>query len=264
MILGKRRTHVADCVDVFEFFLALEHDERLSHFLRGSILNVKIKQLIALTLTVILVLPLAYVAANWQWSRHLERETRNSQIINNSAKVLTLNELLQKSDISPLQYTQVLISGEVIDESQKFWRRQIQNGQPGFVALVRVSTDAGEVAVARGWVAAAGSVPDPNLRLDAPDSFEDVTTRIRLAPDAEVDPSDMPSGQTNSVGTMTDELFYLEVIQSDAPLLSIPSPEIESGPHLGYVGQWILIGITAVVAYIVILRRSYASDTKSA
>jgi cytochrome oxidase assembly protein ShyY1 len=32
-------------------------------------------------------------------------------------------------------------------------------------------------------------------------------------------------------------------------------PEPESGPHLGYVGQWILIGITAVVAYVLILRR---------
>jgi cytochrome oxidase assembly protein ShyY1 len=224
----------------------------------------KIKQLVALTLTVILVLPLAYVAANWQWSRHLERETRNSQIVNNSAKTMTLDELLTKSDISPLQYTQIRVSGDVIDESQKFWRRQILNGQPGFVALVRVATDSGEVAVARGWVAAAGSIPDPNISLDAPDVLNNVTTRVRLAPSAEADPSDLPPGQTNSVGTMTDELFYLEVIQSDAPLLSIPAPEIESGPHLGYVGQWILIGITAVVAYIVILRRSYASDTKSA
>jgi cytochrome oxidase assembly protein ShyY1 len=238
--------------------------ERLSQIVRGSILNVNLKQLAALTLAVILVLPLAYVAANWQWSRHQEREARNFQIVNNSAKALPLNKIFEQSEIAPLQYTRVQVSGDVVGNSQKFWRRQILNGQPGFISLVNVSTDSGQVTVALGWVAAAGSEPDPNLDLSAPDFINDVTARIRLTPEAEPDPSDLPVGQTNSVGTMTSEKFYLEVIKSDSPLISIPEPEIESGPHLGYVGQWILIGITAFVAYVIIIKRSYARDTKSA
>ena len=31
-------------------------------------------------------------------------------------------------------------------------------------------------------------------------------------------------------------------------------PAVEAGPHLGYVGQWILIGIASISVYVTVLR----------
>ena len=42
----------------------------------------------------------------------------------------------------------------------------------------------------------------------------------------------------------------------DFALTLLPLPEITGGPHLGYVGQWILIGAGTVGVYIIVVRRS--------
>jgi cytochrome oxidase assembly protein ShyY1 len=40
----------------------------------------------------------------------------------------------------------------------------------------------------------------------------------------------------------------------------LPLPEMTAGPHLGYVGQWILIAIFAVAVYVIALRNLPATD----
>jgi cytochrome oxidase assembly protein ShyY1 len=69
-------------------------------------------------------------------------------------------------------------------------------------------------------------------------------------------------------------IAYFELIESPVAqeLELLPWPELEAGPHLGYVGQWIIIGLSGIVVYIVVMRRlreeyreeNQASDTKSA
>lgn len=231
-----------------------------------SILTVNSRRLLALTLTLVFVLPLSVLAANWQWNRHIERESRNALVVENRTKNTPFEEVvrLNSTEIAHLQYSQTRFTGEVIAGSQVYWRRQILNGQPGFIELVNVQNKLGVFTVATGWLAAAGNEPDPNLTLAFKQNLVNAEVRIRLMPLAEADPADLPPGQTNSVGTRSEQNFYLELISAPHDLSNLPAPEIESGPHLGYVGQWILIGITAIVTYVMLLRRGYASETKSA
>lgn len=266
MIVRETYASVTDCIDRLGFSFFAEHAVRLSQNVEVSIRSVNWRRLSALTLALVVTLPLSALAADWQWNRHVEREARNQLISTNREKTLSLDDVLQRTpvEISQLQYSRVEIQGEFVPGSQVAWRRQILNGQPGFIVLARFNMAGKELLVARGWVAAAGSIPDPNLDLALPIGLQVIDTRIRQTPEAEVDPSDLPTGQTNSVGTQTTLPFYLEQTTAAEPLITLPDPVLEAGPHLGYVGQWILIGLTGLVAYIMILRRGYASETKSA
>ncbi|MEY3407750.1 MAG: hypothetical protein RL038_811 [Actinomycetota bacterium] len=266
MVIGKADPGVADRVHRFWLNLFSKHVGRLRQKPAVSIRNVNYRRLGALTLALIVTLPLSALAADWQWNRHNERTERNELIATNRERNLPLTDVLKMNaaQINANQFARVTVQGEFIANSQIFWRRQVLNGQPGFIALAKFSTAEADLVVARGWVAAAGSIPDPNLDLSLPTTAQAFETRIRINPAAEIDPNDMPEGQTNSVGTQSDLAFYLEMTDADDPLLTLPDPTLEAGPHLGYVGQWILIGLTGVVAYVMILRRGYASETKSA
>jgi cytochrome oxidase assembly protein ShyY1 len=203
----------------------------------------------ALTLTLLIVFPLALVAARWQWSRHFERQELNLEIENSiSRNPLTIKDL---SDIKLNfdEYTQVEMSG-TFSEDTTWWRKQSLDGVPGFIALKTFILDGGDqIVVALGW-----SQTVENLEsFDA----EELQGRLRYIRNFDLDPSDIPNGQTNSPATVldTDDHIYLEIIAPDvARLAKLPLPQITAGPHLGYVGQWILIAIFAVSVYVIALR----------
>jgi cytochrome oxidase assembly protein ShyY1 len=49
--------------------------------------------------------------------------------------------------------------------------------------------------------------------------------------------------------------IYLELKDPEVSLfVPLPLPQMTAGPHLGYVGQWILIAIFAIAVYVIALR----------
>jgi cytochrome oxidase assembly protein ShyY1 len=223
-------------------------------------------QIVALTVALLLLVPISGLAARWQWNRYEERDARNLLISTNAnAQPVDAEQLLiAGSKPKPEdEWTVVKLTGVYQSAEQKLWRRQPLNGAPGFIAITPLVTDSGlRVLVQRGWVAALGRDPVPDADLTIEPGTHTVTGRIRfIAAGDSVDPSDLPAGVTNSPMTMLDASTPLVTVEMtdddrDFALALIPLPEITSGPHLGYVGQWILIGIGTISVYIIVLRRS--------
>lgn len=207
------------------------------------------------------MLPLSYLAAKWQLSRHEERDARN-QLLEN-ARMMDPLQLDQLENVQLSEYTRVEFTG-VLTNEQGLWRRQVLNGIPGFTVLRNVSLENGKkVTVALGWIDSASTdISD----IDA--SFP-LIGYVRFPDSQGVSAADVPEGQVNYVSEViegTDYPFYIQSNRAPNKLSQLVLPEIESGPHLGYVGQWILIGIASVVIYILALRRirkDYASEIKS-
>jgi cytochrome oxidase assembly protein ShyY1 len=47
-------------------------------------------------------------------------------------------------------------------------------------------------------------------------------------------------------------------------LTLLPLPELSEGPHLSYVGQWILIGLASIVIWVIVVRREAAHGREQA
>ena len=228
-------------------------------------------RIIALTIALVLMLPISVVAARWQWSRHLERDTLNALILNNAQESLSLADYSGTKLLVTDEYRKTQISGRFIASSQKLLRKQTLNGEPGYFVLTLFVTDNGKtVLVNRGWVGAVGRDVDPDVTLTPPTGSLDLTGRLRaLTGEDQADPSDLPEGQTNSARTFASAVS-LELIveqldgQEEYGLVAIPLPETQAGPHLGYVGQWILIGLTSIVVYFTVLRNLRREHLQSA
>ncbi len=219
-------------------------------------------KVLAFTIVLLFMVPLTALAANWQWSRHLEREARNLKVASQSVETFTNIETLSLESSAIHEWKLVTVRGIYDVNGDVLWRRQSLRGAPGFMALATFTTETGTtIVVNRGWVGALGAEPDSTANLSLPSSQTEITVRIRPMPEGEsTDPGDIPTGQTNSPRTIRSNdlpgtLFELVSPQvSNGPeLLTLPEPE--SGPHLGYVGQWILIGIASIAVYVVVLRQ---------
>ena len=226
---------------------------------RGQLL----KRIIALSVALAIVAPISVVAARWQWNRHIERETRNNLItLNVQRPAADIASVVTASVTAQQEWMSVSARGRFDPNKQKLWRKQPLNGEPGFIVITPFELITGqELLVARGWVAADGRNPTSSTSLKIDAAEQTITVRIRLLPESsEPDPTDLPSGQTNSPRTMMSPqtiigLFELRDAASPQTLTPIPLPQLEAGPHLGYVGQWIIICISAFVVYITVMRR---------
>lgn len=218
------------------------------------------RRLVALTVALIVVLPLSIVAARWQWTRHLERDTRNEQILASQAASVTtfpgpLGDGYQEAD----RYRRVRVHGTFLFDEQLLVRKSVLDGNVGFHVMTPFLTDTGvRLYVIRGWSeqppatnSVASSIPiDAVLRIDA------------VLPNGQMRPSDLPPGQINWIdpeqlakGRPFAPAVFDLVQPLDPNLIAIPGPETSSGPHVSYTFQWILIGLTAIVVYVRIMRR---------
>ncbi len=210
----------------------------------------RFKKIAALTLTLIVVFPLAIVAANWQWNRHHERENLNRQITESiELEPALINSAVEINLMTDKEYRKVSLSGKAVNEIT-WWRKQSLDGIPGYIALVEFQlSDQTDVVIAIGWS------QQPLLELNA--NFSEIVGRVRLIRNFETDPSDLPVKQTNTPASILDQddKIYLELISPKIETLApLPLPQMTAGPHLGYVGQWILIAIFAIAVYVIAIR----------
>lgn len=218
------------------------------------------RRLAALTATLIVVLPLSALAAHWQWSRHLEREVRNAQVLAAAkAPAVAYPGPMADGYDDRDRYRQVVATGRFLVDEQVLVRKTVVNGNVGFGVVTPLLTDDGvRLYVLRGWAAAP-----PQLAPGASDTPAKVTLRIdAVEPNGEMRPSDLPTGQVNwidpaalSDGAPHADAVFVLVSPPDPPLVPIPEPAVSAGPHLGYTVQWVLIGLVAIIVYVRVLRR---------
>lgn len=223
--------------------------------------GIQANRFLALTAALIVMLPLSIIAARWQWSRHLERESMN-QLVESNATSFTMLSPAQKTGLAEKdQYKRVRLQGHFDAPTQRLLRKQTFNGEPGFhVLTIFVTSNDERVLINRGWVASAGQSVAQGVNLQPPLQDLEIEGRlVTLEGSLQADPSDLPLGQTNSAALFAKQIDYqLMVEQIEPETLNgptpLPLPTVEAGPHLGYVGQWILIALASVSVYITVLR----------
>lgn len=217
------------------------------------------RRVVALTLTVMLVLPLSVVAARWQWTRHLEREAMNVQIESvRTASVEPFPGALADGYQDRDRYRNVSAQGSFVFDEQQLVRKSVVNGAVGFNVMTPFLTHDGVILyVVRGWTAEAAveSIHASSVPMT-------VVLRIQaVQPNGDMKPKDLPPGEINWVdpdalarGRTHASVVFELVDPIDPALVAIPAPITSSGPHLSYALQWMLIGITAVIVYVRLMR----------
>jgi len=225
---------------------------------------------IALTVLLVLVVPLSVLAADWQWNRWQSRKTTNALVTANLViPAAPISDITAAATSTEADWRLATVVGRYDDSLTVLVRRQVVNGRTGFIVTTPLIANDGQVVlVQRGFLPvspSSGSVSAP----PAPSGTVTVTGRIRPIPvsDLAVRPPDLPPGQVNRIdvaefatatGLPTRDLVLAAASSTppDSPLLTpLPLPTIDEGPHLSYVGQWTLIGIASIVIWIIVVRR---------
>lgn len=227
---------------------------------------------IALTLLLVVLVPLSVVAADWQWNRWESRKALNASVTGNGSKAPAALALVAPPGSmidDTREWRQVTATGTYLNDQTRLLRRQVVQGQSGFIVVTPLATADGHVAlIERGFM----SLPPSGVQVSAPPGATGEVTvigRLRAIADndAVIHPNDVPADQINRIDTATFAAAtgltvfpgIVELTGSIPPmadgLTPLPAPALDEGPHLSYVGQWGLIGLASIVVWIIMVRR---------
>lgn len=220
-----------------------------------------LKSLIALALIV-----LCFIAAEWQYSRGVDRHQRNFLIKENiAAPEMVLGDAA--SDLTKNEWRTVNTEG-VFDASQTILlRNRYFEGKYGFEFLTLFTSSQGEKFwVDRGWIIAGKDALTAPVIPDTPTGTVEVTGRLRLD-------TSLPRGsffalpasgsglisKWNAQNEVVTEGFYLDLLRGSTaeltPNVSAQLPELSDGPHMAYALQWVFFA--GLVGYgRILIRRS--------
>ena len=215
--------------------------------------------------------------ANWQLNRHVERKAFNETLILRFREPpQPLAEILQRfPDREDAQWRLATVSGTYLEQSTVNVVNVSQDGRAGYDPVTPLEIDGGKIVlINRGFVPLDAPQPLP------PTGVVEITGRIRLSAERRTGAvSDSPTGvltdiQRVDIDRLAQQLpapvvdVYLEATQStpaDNEMLSIIAPPVfGNGPHLGYVGQWLLFSMCAIGGWIALVVREKRLLQKSA
>ena len=215
--------------------------------------------------------------ANWQLNRHVERKAFNETLtLRFSEPPQPLAEILQRfPDREDAQWRLATVSGTYLEQSTVNVVNVSQDGRAGYDPVTPLEIDGGKIVlINRGFVPLDAPQPLP------PTGVVEITGRIRLSAERRTGAvSDSPTGvltdiQRVDIDRLAQQLpapvvdVYLEATQStpaDNDMLSIIAPPVfGNGPHLGYVGQWLLFSMCAIGGWIALVVREKRLLQKSA
>jgi len=218
----------------------------------------------------------------WQWDRREQQLERNALVTGNYDRPsAALTALLPEAPADlpdGTEWTPVELSGRYLPEASLLLRNRPLDGRPGYHSLVPFEADGGAVLlVDRGWlpIGATGAGPDD---VPAPPDGE-VRAVVRLRPAEPVATRDAPGGQVYRIdprqaaaslpGPAADGLRTgaYGVLASEQPSaasapLPLPRPPHDEGPHLSYSLQWFVFALGALVAFVVLVRRTAGDDDR--
>jgi cytochrome oxidase assembly protein ShyY1 len=202
----------------------------------------------------------------WQFSRRGERVERIDQVIANYDKTPvafeSLDWKLNENGLTDLEWTPVLISGRYLPDEAVIVRNRPLSGQAGFLQLVPLVLESGEILmIERGWIQAGSDITTPSSNPLPDATRHELTVRLR-APEpnlgrpavagqlASINPAEL-SEKLAPYGTVIQDRYGRLVTESpgyaEAPF-AMPMPSLNEGNHLSYALQWILFGLMAFAA----------------
>jgi surfeit locus 1 family protein len=204
-------------------------------------------------------------AANWQYTRGVDRHARNNVI---EERIAQSPIELSARDADPVnnEWQSVSTNGRFDSNQQILLRNRYSEGKYGYEVLTLFTSNSGEKFwVDRGWVQAGATATTPPEVTRVPEVDVSITGRFRLD-------SSLPRGsffalpgdgqglvsELNAQSQLDTEKFYIDLLSGSDPSLTpaVPAqlPPLSDGPHMAYALQWLFFGGLIVYGRILIRR----------
>ena len=204
-------------------------------------------------------------AANWQYTRGVDRHARNNVI---EERIARSPIELSARDADPVnnEWQSVSVNGRFDSNQQNLLRNRYSEGKYGYEVLTLFTSNSGEKFwVDRGWVQAGATATTPPEVTKVPEADVSITGRFRLD-------SSLPRGsffalpgdgqglvsELNAQSQLDTEKFYIDLLSGSDPSLTpaVPAqlPPLSDGPHMAYALQWLFFGGLIVYGRILIRR----------
>ena len=204
-------------------------------------------------------------AANWQYTRGVDRHARNNVI---EERIVQSPIELSARDADPVnnEWQSVNVNGRFDSNQQILLRNRYSEGKYGYEVLTLFTSNSGEKFwVDRGWVQAGATATTPPEVTKVPEVDVSITGRFRLD-------SSLPRGsffalpgdgqglvsELNAQSQLDTEKFYIDLLSGSDPSLTpaVPAqlPPLSDGPHMAYALQWLFFGGLIVYGRILIRR----------
>ena len=204
-------------------------------------------------------------AANWQYTRGVDRHARNNVI---EERIAQSTIELSARDADPVnnEWQSVSTNGRFDSNQQILLRNRYSEGKYGYEVLTLFTSNSGEKFwVDRGWVQAGATATTPPEVTKVPEVDVSITGRFRLD-------SSLPRGsffalpgdgqglvsELNAQSQLDTEKFYIDLLSGSDPSLTpaVPAqlPPLSDGPHMAYALQWLFFGGLIVYGRILIRR----------
>ena len=204
-------------------------------------------------------------AANWQYTRGVDRHARNNVI---EERIAQSPIELSARDADPVnnEWQSVSTNGRFDSNQQILLRNRYSEGKDGYEVLTLFTSNSGEKFwVDRGWVQAGATATTPPEVTRVPEVDVSITGRFRLD-------SSLPRGsffalpgdgqglvsELNAQSQLDTEKFYIDLLSGSDPSLTpaVPAqlPPLSDGPHMAYALQWLFFGGLIVYGRILIRR----------
>ena len=226
---------------------------------------------------IVALVTMMLMLANWQWDRHQLRIAFNNTLIERvDTPTQPLEQVLvQFPAAGDAEWRSVVVTGLYLQDHDIQIVNVSQGGGPGFDPVTPLQLSDGRlILINRGFIPLGKTVqqaPTGPVTLQGRLRASSVK-RLGAVSDAssgvltEVQRIDLVRLQQQMPAPLVN--VYLELQSSspaDDPILSrIAEPTFSNGPHLGYVGQWILFSLCALGGWFAIVRREVTSKKQSA
>ncbi len=204
-------------------------------------------------------------AANWQYTRGVDRHALNNVI---EERIARSPIELSARDADPVnnEWQSVNVNGRFDSNQQILLRNRYSEGKYGYEVLTLFTSNSGEKFwVDRGWVQAGATATSPPEITKVPEVDVSITGRFRLD-------SSLPRGsffalpgdgqglvsELNAQSQLDTEKFYIDLLSGSDPSLTpaVPAqlPPLSDGPHMAYALQWLFFGGLIVYGRVLIRR----------
>ena len=218
------------------------------------------KTIIALGLVLLCV-----VAADWQYTRGVDRQARNNVIEERIARS-PIDLATRDASLGNNEWQSITTNGRFDSTQQILLRNRYSKGKYGYEVLTLFTSNSGEKFwVDRGWVQAGATATTAPEVTSVPDTDVSITGRLRLD-------SSLPRGsffalpatgeglvsELNAQSQMDTEKFYIDLLSGSDPSLTPVAPAqlppLSDGPHKAYALQWLFFGGLIIYGRILIRR----------
>jgi surfeit locus 1 family protein len=208
---------------------------------------------------------LCLVAANWQYTRGVDRQARNNVIEERIARS-PIDLAARDAELANNEWQSVTANGRFDSSQQILLRNRYSEGKYGYEVLTLFTSISGEKFwVDRGWVQAGATATTAPVVTSVPDTEVSITGRFRLD-------SSLPRGsffalpatgeglvsELNAQSQMDTEQFYIDLLSGSDPSLTPAAPAqlppLSDGPHKAYALQWLFFGGLIIYGRILIRR----------